>query len=139
ERDQDGLGHAQGGAVVVFLGPGLPRAASTPAERGLPLLWRAAPAGVPPGGAQMSETVFAPKGLQGRPWSPAHLRCLERTDGGFDLSWVPRSRLEGDRWDGQVGRADPARYRVCILGSGTVIRSFETTTDSATYPAAEVS
>src|SRR5690606_37614549 len=28
---------AQGGAVVVFLGPELPRAASTPAERGLPL------------------------------------------------------------------------------------------------------
>jgi hypothetical protein len=93
---------APAGAIAVFLGSGLERAASPPAERGLPLLWRAGPAGAPPGGAGVSEVVFAPTGLYQRPWSPAHLRCTRRTDGGFDLCWLARARIGGDRWDGEV-------------------------------------
>ena len=124
---------AASGAAVVFLGAGLERAASPPAERGLPLVWRAAPVGLPPGGAGVSEIVFAPVGLHERPWSPAHLRCTGRPDGGFDLTWTPRLRLDGDRWEGEVRPPDPPRYRITILNAGTVIRSFEVATEAATY------
>lgn len=124
---------AVAGAVVVFLGTGLERAASPPGERGLSLIWRAAPAGTPPGGANVSEIAFAPTGLYERPWSPAHLRCAATGDGGFDLTWLPRSRLDGDRWDGEVRLADHPRYRVSILKAGSAIRSFEVGAGTAVY------
>ncbi|MDZ4110832.1 MAG: glycoside hydrolase TIM-barrel-like domain-containing protein [Brevundimonas sp.] len=122
------------GAVVVFLGAGLGRAASPPAERGLPLVWRAAPAGTPPGGQGVSEITFAPTGLHDRPWSPAHPRCTARSDGGFDLSWLPRSRLDGDRWDGEIRLEDSPRYRVTILKAGAAVRSFDVDAEAAIYP-----
>ena len=123
---------AAAGAIAVFMGGGLKRADSPPAERGLPLIWRVAPADVPPGGAGVSEVGFAPTGLYERPWSPAHLRSAIG-ESGFDLSWLPRSRLGGDRWDGDVSLADPPRYRIAILKAGSVVRSFETDSGTAHY------
>jgi len=128
---------ATGGAIVVFLGAGLERVSSPPAERGLPLVWRAARSGSPPGGPGVSEIVFAPAGLYARPWSPAHLRCTGRADGGFDLTWLPRSRIGGDRWDGEAGLADTRRYRITILKAGMAIRSFEVEAETATYADSE--
>jgi len=130
---------AETGAIVVFLGQGLERAASSPAERGLPLIWRAAPAGSPPGGPGTSEVVFASAGLHYRPWSPSHLRCVGRSDGGFDLSWLPRSRLGGDRWDGQPFPADRPRYRVTLVNAGVVKRSFEVDAEAALYAGPDAS
>ncbi len=124
---------AADGAIVVFLGAGLERVTSPPAERELPLVWRAAPAGTPPGGQGVSEIVFAATGLHDRPWSPAHQRCTARADGGFDLSWLPRSRIDGDRWEGEIRLADPPRYRIAILKAGTAIRSFEIDAETAIY------
>lgn len=121
------------GAIAVFLGAGLGRVASPPAERGLPLIWRAAPAGAPPGGAGVGEVVFAPTGEYERPWSAAHLRSVAAVDGGFVLTWTPRSRAGGDRWDGEVRLADPPRFRVTILKAGSAIRSFETEAATAIY------
>lgn len=124
---------AAAGAIAVFLGSGLERAASPPAERGLPLIWRVAPAGAPPGGAGVSEISFAPTGLYERPWSPAHLRSAPGVEGGFDLTWLPRSRTGGDRWDGDVNLADPPRYRITIFRAGSAVRSFETDSEAWVY------
>lgn len=121
------------GALVVFLGEGLARVASPFAERGLPLIWRAALAGAPPGGAGVSEVGFTPTGESERPWSPAHLRSAADVNGGFALTWVARSRTGGDRWEGEDRLADPPRYRVTILKAGSSIRSFETASEAAIY------
>ena len=129
---------AAAGAIVVFLDRALEPAALSPSERGLPLVWRAGPAGAPPGGAGVSETIFASTGLHDRPWSPAHLRHSARADGGIDLTWIPRSRLDGDRWDGPARPADPPRYRVRILSAGQEIRAFEVEGESATYGAGDI-
>lgn len=128
---------AAAGAIAVFLGAGLERVASPPAERGLPLVWRAGPAGAPPGGTGVSEIAYAPTGLYERPWSPAHLRSTARADGGFDLCWAPRSRIGGDRWDGEVPRVDPARYGITILKAGMAVRSFEVGAEVALYAGAD--
>jgi hypothetical protein len=128
---------AASGAIAIFLGAGLERVATSPGERGLPLLWRAAPAGTPPGGSGVSEVLFTPEGLYERPWSPAHLRCTGRSDGGFELSWTARSRLDGDRWEGDIRLADPPTYRVTVLEAGAVVRSFEVGTGAATYAGAD--
>ncbi|MBW8303743.1 MAG: phage tail protein, partial [Brevundimonas sp.] len=130
---------AAAGATGVFLGAELERADSPPAERGLPLIWRAAPRGSAPGGAGVSEVVFAPTGLYERPWSPAHLRCAARADGGFDLSWLPRTRVDGDRWDGEVRLVDPPMYRISILKAGIAIRTFEAGAGVATYAGSDAS
>ena len=128
---------AESGALVVFLPAGLERMDSSAAERGLTLLWRAGPSGGPAGGAGVSETAFAPVGLHDRPWSPAHLRCPPRSDGGFDLSWLPRLRLDGDRWDGETMAPDPMRFRVRILHAGAAVREFEVETTAVIYTAVE--
>ena len=129
---------AVAGAIVIFLDLALERAVLSPAERGLPLVWRVGPAGFPPGGAGVSEVAFTPTGLYDRPWSPAHLRHCARADGGIDLTWIPRSRLDGDRWEGPVRPADPPRYRVGILSAGEEVRSLEVEGETATYESGDI-
>ncbi|HEY0599371.1 baseplate multidomain protein megatron [Brevundimonas sp.] len=124
---------AEAGAIVVFLAATMPRMESPSAELGLPLVWRAGPAGAPAGGPGASETVFTPAGRHDRPWSPAHLRCAVRGDGGFDLSWLGRRRIDGDRWDGEPATSDPSRYRIGVLRAGALVRVFEVDTEAATY------
>lgn len=125
---------APAGALVVLLDAAPARADSPSAERGLPLLWRARPAGASTGGSQ---TAWSPSGIHHRPWSPAHLRVRPRPDGGLDLSWIPRSRIDGDRWDGEPSAADPSRFRVRVLDGETVLRTWEVDTPSAVYAAAD--
>ena len=57
------------GAAVVVLDASLVRADLTLDERGLPLTWRAAPAGGPASGSAMSETVETWRSLSARPRS----------------------------------------------------------------------
>ncbi len=126
------------GAVLVFLGPELERMTSPADERGLPRVWRAGPAGAPAGGSGVSEISYAPTGLQNRPWRPAHLRAAPRVDGGFELAWIARARIGGDRWDGEVGSVDPLRFLVTVTDSGVVVRQFEVEGEAAAYEGAQV-
>lgn len=115
------------GAPVVLLREGLVRASVALSERGLPLLWRAAPAGGPPGGSAMSETTFTWRGLALRPWTPAHLRREPAADGAIRFSWVRRARLDGDGWDGEPPLAEEREvYRLEILDGDRVVRAVET-------------
>jgi hypothetical protein len=121
------------GSLVVFLDDAVGRASLSLSEVGLPLIWRAGPAGGPPGGAGVSEREVTLQGLFHRPWSPAHLR-VSRGVTGFDIDWIARSRLNGDFWDRDVG-ADPMRFRVRVLDGDLVIRSWEASGTAALYEA----
>ncbi|MFT4254022.1 MAG: hypothetical protein QM608_16250, partial [Caulobacter sp.] len=104
------------------------------AERGLPLVWRAAPAGGPASGAAMTQVEATWRGLALRPWSPAHLRA--RTVGGdVMLSWIARARVGGDSWEAEVP-AGEALWRVEILDGETVVRTAETAAPAFTWTAA---
>ena len=129
---------APAGAVVVMLDGAITRAEAARNERGLPLVWRAGPRDAPAGGSAATETVWTYRGLAERPWSPAHARALARPDGGFDLGWLPRHRLEGDGWDGEAAAADPLRFRVRVLDGETEVRALEVEGTTAIYGAAEV-
>ncbi len=126
------------GAPVVVLGEGLVRAEVSLGERGLPLVWRAAPAGGPPGGNAMAETVFTWRGLADRPWSPAHL-TLEAGEGGdLILRWVRRARLGGDGWHGEPPLSEEQEtYRVEILDGEAVVRTVEVTSPFLTWTSAQ--
>ena len=117
---------------------GLTRADSPRAERDLPRIWRAGPAGGPPGGPGVTQIDYVVSGLNERPWSPAHLRATARADGGIDLGWIGRSRIDGDRWDGATAEAGPARYRIRVLDGPVERRLFEVEASGAVYPAGDL-
>jgi len=125
------------GAAAVMLDEALVRADLAPAERGLPLAWRAAPAGGPASGPSMSQAAETWRGLAARPWSPAHLRT--RTEGGDTVvTWIRRTRLAGDGWDAEVPLGEEREaYRVEILDGQAVVRTVETAVPSFTYTAAQ--
>ena len=138
-RGQQGTpsGAAEAGALVVFLEADPPRATSSASERGLPLLWRGGPADRPPG-MLAAELVWTRTGLAERPWSPVHLKASPREDGGLDLKWIARSRVNSDRWDGDVLASEPMRFRVRFLDHGTEVRSVEIEATSMVYDAGDL-
>lgn len=119
-RGQQGTvaGAAAAGAVVVML-DGLARVDFAPGERGVERIWRSGPSGGPAGGPLVTEVAATVHGVPDRPWTPAHLTRRATAEGGRSLSWIARSRLDGDRWDGPDASADPMRFRVRWLdGTG---------------------
>jgi hypothetical protein len=124
------------GAAVVVLDDALERGDVSQWERGLPLTWRAAPAGGPPSGSAMTEAAFTWSALALRPWSPAHLR-MEAETGGLALSWIRRARLHGDNLDTEPPLGEEAeRYRVEVLDGPDVVRTAEVTAPSFLYTTA---
>lgn len=125
------------GAPVVLLGEGLARGQVALSERGLPLIWRAAPAGGPAGGNAMTELTFTWRGLALRPWSPAHLRLGAGEGGDLAIGWTRRARLGGDAWDVEPPLSEEREvYRIEILDGETVVRAAETGTPSFLWTAA---
>jgi len=125
------------GAAVVVLDEALVRADLASTERGLPLIWRAAPAGGPASGASMSQALETWRGLGARPWSPAHLR-VRNVGGDKVVTWIRRARLAGDGWDAEVPLSEEREvYRVEILDGETVVRAAETVTPTFTYTAVQ--
>lgn len=127
---------AAAGAVVVFLDEPI-RASSPAAERGLPLIWRAGQTGLS-GGASVTELEWTATGIHHRPWSPAHLRIATREDGGYDFSWIARSRTGGDVWDTEDAVV-PLRFRLRILHEDGVLRVLDVDGSQVSYLATEVS
>jgi hypothetical protein len=119
------------GSLVVFLDDTLGRASVSSSEVGLPLIWRAGPAGGPAGGPSVSERLVTLRGLHHRPWSPAHVRVRQNAT-GLGIDWIARSRLDGDIWDREVS-ADPMRFRVRVLDGAVVVRIWEVEGLGAAY------
>jgi hypothetical protein len=81
---------------------------------------------------------FAGLGL--RPYAPMHLRFAERADGGLDLTWIRRTRIDGDSWAGEdvpLGEETEA-YRVRVRdGAGATLRTVDVMQPGWTWSAAE--
>lgn len=128
----------EAGAPVILLGEGLARGQVALSERGLPLTWRAAPAGGPPGGVAMTEVGFTWRGLALRPWSPAHLRLDAGEGGDLVFRWTRRARLGGDGWEAEPPLSEEREvYRVEILDGETVLRTAETDAPVFTWAAVQ--
>ena len=137
QQGTEGEMGAGAGAVMVFLDEALARLEVQAGERGLPMLWRAGPAGAPPGGEGFAEAAFTWRGVHDRPWGPAHL-SVRAEDGGRRLNWIARTRREGDRWDGETQGSDPLRFRVRVLDADAVVRVFEAEAETAAYGPADL-
>ena len=134
--DADMVAWVAPGAAFVRLEGGLARARMGGGERGLPLSWRATPAGAAAGGPAATETLFVWRGVADRPLPPAHLRLRREADGSLRLGWIRRARLHGDGLDGEPPLGEEAEaYRVDILADAAVVRTLQTGEPGALYGA----
>jgi hypothetical protein len=63
------------------------------------------------------------------------LRAGQLEGGGIDLSWIRRTRIDGDRWDGldvPLGEATE-QYLVRVIAGGSVRREEQTSVPFWTY------
>ena len=135
---EDAMTGVAAGARWVALGPELARLSASAGERGLPLLWRAAPAGGPAGGPASSDLTVSWRAQAWRPFSPAHVGAV-RTPGGLHLSWVRRTRVGGDSWTGEVPLDEPVeRYRVTVT-DGAAAGEYETSAPGLDLAPADLS
>jgi hypothetical protein len=80
---------------------------------------------------------LTPKATALRPLAPVHLKAV-RTAGGVTISWIRRTRIDGDGWAGEVPLGeDSERYALDILSGWTVVRSIVAAIPSALYTSAE--
>ena len=126
------------GSVVVLLNGAPEQIALAPSLRGINRHYRIGPAtrGYDDESYVHRSEAFAGVGL--RPYAPAHLRA-RAVAGDLAISWVRRTRINGDGWDGvdvPLGEGSE-QYLLRIVEGGTVRREVLTTSPSLTYSAAQ--
>jgi hypothetical protein len=112
------------GSYVVLLNEALVQLDLSPDERGLARHYRvgAAARGVDDRNTIHRVEAFAGIGL--RCFAPAHLRAALLADGSVAVTWIRRTRIEGDSWDAQdvpLGE-DREAYVVRVLVEGEIRR-----------------
>ena len=86
--------------------------------------YRIGPAGRPVDDPSYQHAVLAFEGIGLRPYSPAHLRAVTSVDGATNLTWIRRTRIDGDRWDTpEVPLGEESEsYLLRVMRGGTVLR-----------------
>ncbi len=107
-------------------------------ERQLARTWRIGPSRKPADDPVYAEEVRAFDGVGLRPYAPVHLRARSGTD-GYDLSWIRRTRIDGDSWAGMDVPLNEESEVYIVRGSvsGAVIREVTVETPSWTYSTAD--
>lgn len=101
--------------------------------------WRCGPANRAIADASYRTQVHAFAGVGLRPLSPVHVRASRIGTGDMTLSWIRRTRRDGDNWEiaeVPLGEVDE-RYEVDILSGGSVVRTLSTNAPQALYTAAQ--
>ncbi|WP_322865517.1 glycoside hydrolase TIM-barrel-like domain-containing protein [Aquicoccus sp. G2-2] len=82
--------------------------------------------------------VLAFDGVGLKPLSPCHLRAVRAGDGALDLSWVRRTRIGGDSWDGLDVPLGEERegYLLKVVKDGTLLREAQSDSPDWSYDAA---
>ncbi len=81
--------------------------------------------------------MLAFDGIGLRPLSPVHLHGGWQ-GGDLALSWIRRTRVDGDSWAAEevpLGEAAEA-YRIRVMGGATLLRELDVTTPGWSYTAA---
>jgi hypothetical protein len=122
------------GSIVVLLDSAPEQITLTPAARGLVRHYRVGSAQRPYDDPSYLHTVQAFAGIGLRPLSPCHLRVADAGN-GWDVSWVRRTRIDGDNWESfevPLGEAQE-RYIVRVLDDGAIRREVIVTAANWNY------
>ena len=110
------------GSTVVLLDGAARQVDLARSARGLERHWRIGPASRSYDDPSHVHLVEGFDGIGLRPYAPAHLR-VRRQGGDLALSWVRRTRLDGDGWGAEVPLNEAREaYRVEVLAGGEVVR-----------------
>ena len=76
-------------------------------------------------GRDSAPSNFTYRAAHLKPLSPAHL-CVKRANNTLSITWVRRSRIEGDNWLGEVPLGETSeRYRLRLWNEDTLIQEVE--------------
>lgn len=85
------------------------------------------------------EVTFTYAGRNLKPFSPVHVKGVRDGSGNLTINWIRRSRVDSEWRDGvgiPLGEESEA-YEVDIMDGGNVVRTIETTNQTANYSAAD--
>ncbi|WP_410217860.1 glycoside hydrolase TIM-barrel-like domain-containing protein [Paracoccus sp. (in: a-proteobacteria)] len=119
------------GSLVVFLDGGVRQLDLPPSSRGQERFWRVGPALAAPDEPSFRSRTTVAKGIGLRPYAPCHLRMV-----GRDVTWVRRSRIEGDSWEGPdipLGEENE-RYLVRLSQSARIVTEVQVSAASYAIP-----
>ncbi len=124
------------GSYIVLLDGAPEQIALASTDRGVSRTYRVGPARRALDDPSYVEITAAFAGIGLRPLSPVHLRARD-VAGDLALTWVRRTRIDGDNWDGfEVPLGEEAElYRLRILSGTQLLREVILTTPAWTYPA----
>jgi hypothetical protein len=123
------------GSHVVLLDRGPEQIDLPLAARGLTRSYRIGAARLGFDAASVVEQALAFQGIGLRPYAPVHLRSRRLADGTLELSWIRRSRVDGDSWmsvEVPLGEETEA-YRLEIWVAGMRRRTVDVTTPRVLY------
>ena len=109
-------------------------------SRGVERHYRIGAARLPVSDPSFQHVVQAFQGNGLRPYAPAYLKASSDGIGGQEISWIRRTRLEGDQWgigDVPLGEAFE-QYMVRVRQGGTILRETFVSEPVWTYSAAEI-
>tara|TARA_R110000868_G_scaffold49269_1_gene158890 strand:- start:3107 stop:5620 length:2514 start_codon:yes stop_codon:yes gene_type:complete len=110
-----------------------------PTQRGLDRHYRIGPSSRSPDDLSYRHQVLAFDGIGLRPYAPCHLRVRTDVAGDLHVSWVRRTRIDGDGWSApDVPLGEETRsFLVSIYSSGALVRQVFTDQTTWLYSAAE--
>jgi len=111
----------------------------TLAETGQGATWRIGPSQLDSGSPAYLEIIFTGNLKALRPLPPAQIKLI-RDPAGFMISWIRRTRSDGDSWElTEVPLAEAAEsYKLDIVNGGTVVRSVSASTPNYLYTTANI-
>lgn len=125
-------------ARFVLLNGAISEIGMSEAERGLARDWRWGPASLAHDDTAYQAATLSFEGVGLRPLSPVHPAAQREAGGDITLSWIRRTRVNGDSWAGTdvpLGEESEA-YEVEIRDGANIKRLLASTVPSLTYGAA---
>jgi hypothetical protein len=132
--DAEMLAERGAGAYFVLLNGAIVQPKLSQEEAGLVQTWRVGPARYDHAHPSYAEVTFDGELKSLRSYSPAQLR-LRRDPAGLALSWIRRTRINGDSWNvTEVPLGEELeQYLLEILNGATVVRSITLATSDYIY------
>lgn len=136
--EAEALAGAAAGARFVLMNAAPSQVSFSASLRGMAFFWSAGPDGELPGSQAFTGRTLTLTARGLKPLAPVHLRARREGD-ALRLSWIRRTRIGGDSWEGEVPLSEAyERYRLQIHDGGRIVREVETTTPDYLYAAADI-
>ncbi len=122
-------------AAFVLLNSAIGQTALSLDQRGLPLQWLIGPATENLSSPSFSALLHSHNTYGLRPYAPVHPKLKLQAD-GYQISWIRRSRIGADSWEGSdiaLGEEREA-YELDVMQGENVLRNFSVSAAEVFYP-----